>query len=519
MKKLSSYNLVIHPFLIAVFPVLFLYAQNIDELTLNDAILPAILLLVFTFILLISVNLLFRNWLKSGLFVTLFVILFFSYGHVFDIIEGLPKIGYLLCRKRCMLLLYGILFAATFYFIFRTRKDLRKTTDVLNIVAASLVLISFARIGLHNINSENPDIKNRLNNNEKYLSQDASPIDTRRDIYYIILDGYASSASLLEFYSFDNHEFVDHLQASGFSVTDNFYSNYATTFMSLVSSLNMDYLNFLSDIVKNKTKDRRIVYHMIKDNKVKAILRSYGYKYIHFKSGWGPTDYNSYADVNIQCGKTNEFLMILIQTSILKAFEDQIIGDDSRERILCSFSKLSEMPGIEGPKFIFAHILAPHPPYIFNQSGERPADTELQLDGNVWERKEAYIEQLRFINRKVEEMIDDIIANSETPPVIVIQADHGSASSWWEADDEGWDENPSDDMLRERMRILNAYYLPVGDHCITPATVTPVNTFRLIFNTYFNTQFEMLDDRIYFSIYSKPYDFIDVTEIVKSSDN
>lgn len=116
-------------------------------------------------------------------------------------------------------------------------------------------------------------------------------------------------------------------------------------------------------------------------------------------------------------------------------------------------------------------------------------------------------------------MTDDIIKNSVIPPVIVIQADHGSASSWWKADDEGWDENPSDEMLKERMRIFNAYYLPVGDNIITPATITPVNTFRLILNICFNTQFEILEDKAYFSIYSKPYDFIDVTEIVRIPDN
>lgn len=519
MRKLNSRSLIIHPFLIALFPVLFLYTQNIDELTLKEAVLPAFLLLGLTLLLLICVNLVFRNWFKAGLFVTLCVILFFSYGHVFDLIEGLPKIGYLLCRKRYMLLLYGTAFAVTFYLIFRTTKDLRKTTDVLNIIAATLVLISFARVALHSINSGHPDIENRINKNEKYSGHGKFPTDTPRDIYYIILDGYASSGTLLKFYAFDNHEFVDHLREAGFIVQDNFCSNYATTFMSLVSSLNMDYLNYLSDIVKNRSRDRRAVYHMIKDNKVKTILRSYGYKYIHFKSGWGPTDYNSYADVNIQCGKTNEFLMILIQTSMLKAFEDQIIGDDSRERILCTFSKLSEMPFVEGPKFVFAHILAPHPPYIFNRDGEQPSDTEFQMDGNVWEQKAAYIDQLIFINRKVEEMTDDIIKNSVIPPVIVIQADHGSASSWWKAGDEGWDENPSDEMLKERMRIFNAYYLPVGDNIITPATITPVNTFRLILNICFNTQFEILEDKAYFSIYSKPYDFIDVTEIVRIPDN
>lgn len=43
----------------------------------------------------------------------------------------------------------------------------------------------------------------------------------------------------------------------------------------------------------------------------------------------------------------------------------------------------------------------------------------------------------------------------------------------------------------------------------------PVNTFRLIFNFYFGTDYELLDDRCYFSSYDYPYKFTDVTDEVK----
>ena len=47
-------------------------------------------------------------------------------------------------------------------------------------------------------------------------------------------------------------------------------------------------------------------------------------------------------------------------------------------------------------------------------------------------------------------------------------------------------------------------------------SVTPVNTFRLIFNYYFNTDLPLLEDKMYFTDPDKsPFDFIEVTDKVK----
>lgn len=69
-------------------------------------------------------------------------------------------------------------------------------------------------------------------------------------------------------------------------------------------------------------------------------------------------------------------------------------------------------------------------------------------------------------------------------------------------------------MFKEGMRIFNAYYLPsVGDELLYDS-ITPVNTFRVIFNSYFDTDFKLLVDRSYYSFYFEPYRFIELTDIV-----
>jgi hypothetical protein len=82
-------------------------------------------------------------------------------------------------------------------------------------------------------------------------------------------------------------------------------------------------------------------------------------------------------------------------------------------------------------------------------------------------------------------VVDQLLATSKTPPIIVIQGDHGG--TYWKRPD-------------QRMKILNAYYLPGAGNVLYPS-ISPVNTFRIIFNTYFGQEFPLLPD---VSRYSPP---------------
>lgn len=70
---------------------------------------------------------------------------------------------------------------------------------------------------------------------------------------------------------------------------------------------------------------------------------------------------------------------------------------------------------------------------------------------------------------------------------------------------------PSDTLIKARMGILNAYHLPGCSDRIYEG-ITPVNSFRVVFNCYFDTDLDMLPDKSYFSSYDSPFDFEDVTE-------
>lgn len=119
-----------------------------------------------------------------------------------------------------------------------------------------------------------------------------------------------------------------------------------------------------------------------------------------------------------------------------------------------------------------------------------------------------YRGQATFVSKKVKSVIENILKNSEQPPIIILSSDHGPGSMLdWESL-----ENTN---LKERFAILNAYYFPDKDYGILYESITPVNTFRIIFNKYFGASLELLPDANFFSTYSRPYKFFNVTNTVE----
>jgi hypothetical protein len=207
---------------------------------------------------------------------------------------------------------------------------------------------------------------------------------------------------------------------------------------------------------------------------------------------------------------------MLVHSSILRLIEDRLVEGDARNRILRSFDMLGEVQHkIRGPRFVFAHIVCPHPPYLFNAEGN-PANNTPQgykPDGlEMWQLKKPYVEQVKFVNTKLQHIVTKILAEATTPPIIIIQGDHGTASTG------GWSK-PTNSLITERLGILNAYYLP-GDFLNKRIdSITPVNTFRIIFNTYLGTHYEVLPDRMYFSTYEAFSKLKDVTNIILDKDH
>ena len=334
----------------------------------------------------------------------------------------------------------------------------------------------------------------------------AKTVDPLPDIYLIILDGYPSSRVLREYYAFDNSAFTNRMQSLGFTVNDSARSNYAITFLSLASTLNGILLNEETKTIRD-ARSRDVPYRMIQHNSVMPFLAARGYTVYSLNSGWGATRFSPIADVNLTCSELSEFAdLVLRRTAIWPVVEGFTSVHNSR---LCALAKLDSIAAVPGPKFVFAHVMLPHPPYVFNRMGMEPGAASALGDMDEWKDKNAYIEQLLYVNARIGATLEQFQRRALTPPIIVVQGDHGSASTG------GWN-RPSPLLIRERMGILSAISAP-GFAIPADSVQTPVATFHVLFSQMFGISTVRPDDSSWFSNYSRPYAFIRIDSLLVGS--
>lgn len=499
---------VIHPFLLAAAPVLFLYAFNIDQVVPTDALVPLAVSVAAAAVLFAVLRLALGNSREAGVLVSLAVVLFYSYGHVVSALRnrGIDD------RPALWLPVFAALLVVGAFLTVRYRHRLSAATSVLNVAAAALVVMSLFNIAQHALRSrpEIPRPEITMREGAELPAPEELP-----DIYYIILDGYGSQDTLQEFYGFDNSAFLESLRARGFFIPPDTHGNYFETFLSLSASLNMEYLEFLAEDPGPDSNDRSIPYRMIQDNAVSRFLGSSGYRTVFFASGWSGTSHSHTADVTVAGHHAfdNEFYNTLLRTTVFRPLVRNWLF--TREAVLSTFEEMPRAAdSFEEPCFVFAHIVPPHHPFRFAADGGVPAPR-----GGEEGRKEAYVGQVQFVNGRLEELVDALLSGEGKKPVIIFQGDHGPSYAGNPASVEvspGVRE-PTDEYIRERSGILNAYYLPApgGGTAALYDGISPANSFREVFNLYLGTEMERLPDRCYYSTYRRPFDFTDVTDRLK----
>jgi hypothetical protein len=519
-----------YPLFFAVYPILFLFTFNQNELSIRHVLGPLALSVTAFSLTYFAFAKALKSQAKAGVIVALAAILFFSYGHVrnllpqdFNIDVGNLKIG---LDKTLLSVWIALLFLGVRQVIkFDVHKKLAKP---LSIIAAILVVYQLGAILIYQIQSR------KLLETDNEVSIVELDTSTKKDIYYLVFDRYASSGTLKRELDFDNKEFEDFLTDRGFYVANNSYANYPKTFQSLASSLNMTHLTHMTKEYGGDSSDQTPFNKMIRDNIVAAALKENGYKFIHIGSWWEPTRVNTNADINIYYNYfgLDEFSNQLLKTTFLfpliTRYQALDFGDENslrveqKIRIPYKFEKLSEVTKLEDPKFVFAHFLLPHGPYVFNADGSTVPEKVAKKRGD----KENYLNHVKYANTMIMQTVDDILRNSDTAPIIVIQSDEGPCGIVLElAEKDGWGHcgedidwrNLFDNTLRVKMRILNAYYLPEADYdSLLYEEITPVNSFRVIFNQYFATNYDKLPDTSYMvQDLDHPYKFINITDKVR----
>ena len=492
-----------HPYLLALFPTLSLLAYNIGEIKMGEALRALLVSLTAAILLTLVLRLIVKDLHKAAAISSFILVLFFSYGHIYNILEANSLAGMSIGRHRILAPLYLVIFGIGVWWITRPKHKLELLSQTLNIVALVAVALPILQISVDYFQESRAAAPEQSNAAQDLRISGDMPAP---DIYYIILDAYSRDDILNDFYDFDNSSFLNNLTSLGFYVARCSQSNYAQTQLSLASALNMDFINALGGEFSPEQTKRVGMPGLIKHSATRRLLEDLGYKMVAFETGYYWTQVED-ADVYLSpksstaslldvTGGLNSFESLLIKTSAMLIAVDgasalprflqldiNYPNQIHRERVLFTLDQLGKLPAMPGPKFVFAHIVSPHRPFVFGPQGEIVDQEKGDIAG--------YRDQVAYLNSRLIPILQKIISNSTVPPIIILQGDHGGL----------------DTSVEERMAILNAYHLPGDGSRLLYENISPVNSFRLVFNQYFGSQYDLLEDTSYFSSYQFPYQY------------
>lgn len=519
LHYIAAQKWILPPVLLSISFVLSLYQQNMSALDLTMLSVPLIMVILIALIFSIISIPLISDIHKRTIFLCFFIIAIFSYS---DFLFFIQRLKFISVENELNVLLPWLTLPVFFFiFIKRVKKNLLRINKFLLIF--SLLAVIFPLVGIVKFEITEHLSKLSVSSSFELPTPDKSLVrEDLPDIYYIVPDSYGSPDVFKNYYNFDNSKFINFLTEQGFHVPTNHTSNYPITFLSLSSTLNMEYLDYLS-VYKNSS-DTSIVAPLFNDNNVLKFLKSNNYTYYQMGSWWEITSFNPQADANMVFNnrvatRQKLFNQAVIRSTILQPITAFITKglilsfiSDARNFTSYQFEQLPKTAELPGPKFVFTHIISPHTPYVFGKDCELVIKNTYDTEHEV----ENYINQVECINSKLQESIKTILANSKKPPIIIIQSDEGPTflrfhlpieNKWGDADD---------NLLKQKMPVFAAYYLPGVNKAEFASFSSSVNIFRFVFNKYFNTNFEMLEDKNYiFPGLHDVYNFIDVTERIK----
>ena len=437
-------------------------------------------------------RLLFRSHQKASLYSFFLLIPFYLLGEIKDWLNDNLQ-GTLWQNYSFIIPVIIILAIAVFLLLRRTNTGFEKAFLYIN-TALIIFIVSDGVLMLIS------DIKKKdvTKSNARPLAIDC-PTCEKPDIYYLIFDSYTSTSVLKEF-GYNNSTIESYLTKKGFYIIDSSRSNYNLTPFSLGSSLNMDYIPGVTGANKQYLKDYLPAAHQVYTNNFTHFLSGNDYTIFNhsiFDLKSTPTtvkrfdiwQINSlYRQHNI-FKKTFDDIGWTFPSWLRALFQDQEITYAKQRDVYDSAALADIFHSIQTittkPKFMYGHLLVPHSPYTFDSSGKKIVPNNLLTPA---EDKKAYCQQIQHVNNVMTQIIDRLFAYQKRPFAVIIQGDHGYRF---------FDEKE----YSKEFRNFSAFYFSNQDYRYLNDSLTNVNTFRVLLNTYFKQELPALKDRFYFLKY------------------
>lgn len=382
------------------------------------------------------------------------------------------------------------------------RKIIRRN-NIPNKIFTFLNLVMVCLFAIELISSFTKDSEYRKDHNliypqkplsEKYISPDM-PDSSKPDIYFFVFDEYTNNKTLKKMWDYDNSQITDWLSANGFHIPSDTHSNYSFTVFSVSSTFNMDYID------KNLGGDGTVIPNLLKanqslsNNETFSILKKENYS-IRFIAPFNNTieenglehffDYIIDGQIPSQTlpGSVGVTLMSDLKSGGLPYFKDSMEFNEHLKQkyksvrlTIDQIKKTTDSASNRKPHFVYGHILVPHVPHLFDSNGKFLSHKESIITPLF----NTYTAQVNYANSIIKEIVEHIEKHNKPNTIIIIEGDHGFRRF-------------PDSLSKYYLPNFSAIYFPDKNYSRLYDTMSPVNTFRILFDQYFHQNFPILKD-------------------------
>ncbi len=490
------------PLFLILLPLFFIYSGYNDLFGFLSASFVlknlAVILISVLLVYILSYSLLKRK-VTASVF-TFFVSLFFLvFGFIHDSMKQL-NLPALFSKFTVFLAICIFLFTCLFLFLRNKKHQFRELFLFLNTLFIILILSEIPNSvkrykldkSVHNL------IDFRFNVLNEYKPQQKTPDSLKPDIYFLVFDELASSKSISAYIGKDNFALDSFLTKQHFYVIPNSKSNYNWTIYSIISTLNMEYLPKWIEPVMNDPKVYFWGSSSILNNSLFSILRQedyniYNYQPISFENkDWpGVSNFNDLKDNHFYFktlpGRIKRDIFwnyTKLNISLIENHQMRLINNRNKRKKQLFDSTISLVRNtahIRGnPKFVYGHFMLPHDPYIFDKFGNvKPPEKTVFIKKEDYYN--AYFEQTLFVTKTITNLALYLKENCKRNTIIIIEGDHGYRPNM----------NYTGGYTFQN---FNAIYFPDQQYHQLYDSISPVNTFRIVLNKYFNARLPLLVD-------------------------
>ncbi len=488
----------VHIILLPAFFVISIYVELAGLLRVGE-IMQAFFVILAGLLVFFGISWwMYRDISKAAVITTVAGTLFLFFGNIKDSLASIPVIKYISSYRILLFLLPAIFI----FFLYRIRKapSLFNATLFFNILFLVYLCMETWKW-------------QRLENLLKTITQNPlqlqkSPLKEKPpDIYYIVLDSYPSSQYQQEVLNAPYNFLDTALQAKGFYVVRHSKSNYHITSFSIASTLQMEYLDWMKKIIRAKPYHYSEASNVVKQSIVLNWMLKNGYQLYNLSifDLPGHSSFNKERFFSVTSDKIIYYntlwsrikwqVIPILRPSYIKRLEalqkrniKKLVGKfkEYNHRIWDSLQHLPFSQQHIAPKFIYAHFEMPHYPYFYDSTGKAFPDSEV-FSTSMTTDKQRFRNYIAYTNTTALSLVNTILAQNRNS-IIILQSDHGTKNL---------DETRPGDAFTN----YSAFYFPDKDYRLLYDSMSNVNTFRVIFNKYFDQQLPLLKDSSFYIQY------------------